>query len=749
MADGSVVIKVDADEKAAVKKLHKVEAEIDKLQAKLNEKQAGRSAVLQDIEELQKKISPLRQELRKAKEEWLSGGERSAMAGARHSELQAQIAPLQAQLEALYQQVEKYDKEIDGITPKLEEQKRIYGETQIQVAQLTRQNTALENASEKVAESADRFYNRVKGLAKRVFVFTVITAAFRQLRDHMALAVKTNAEATSAFAQLKGAVLVLVQPLVELLLPALTWVAQALTKVVSVLAQLFTLITGKSFASMKQSAKALNEEKKALEGVGKAADKASGSLAGFDEINTINTTESGAGGANAAIQPDFDFGGELEAANLENLLDLIKMIGAGLLAWKLADGFLDGMGKFLGILIAIEGAIHFVREFLDAWQNGIDWDNITGMLGAAAAMVTGLALAFGSVGAGIGLLVDGIAMLVLGFKDAFDNGWNLQNLLTSIAGIILTGLGIGLLVGSWIPVLIAAIAAVLLAFTVAYGEGENLLAGVKQMLQGFVDFFVGIFTGDIDRAIQGIVGIFDGLKKAVTAIWDGLTKSFLDFLDNLDKMTGGVLSPWIEDAKQLFTDLSDIVRTLLGDAIDFIRDAFVGLTEFVSGVFSGDMEKALSGVAQIFRSVFNLVLGVFESVVNFIISGVNHVIRGFNKFLALGDKVTEFLGWGSSKKVSELGRFTMPRIPALATGTVVPPNREFLAMLGDNKTETEVVSPLSTMKQAMLEALQESGGNGGGNITLYVYLNGRKMAVEMVKEINDMTRESGKPVLLL
>ena len=749
MADGSVIIKVDADEKAAVRKLHKVEAEIDKLQAKLNEKQAGRSAVLQDIEELQKKISPLRQELRKAKEEWLSGGEKSTAAGIRHSELQAQIAPLQAQLEALYQQVEKYDKEIDGITPKLEEQKRIYGETQIQVAQLTRQNTALENASEKVAESADRFYNRVKGLAKRVFVFTVITAAFRQLRDHMALAVKTNAEATSAFAQLKGAVLVLVQPLVELLLPALTWVAQALTKVVSVLAQLFTLITGKSFASMKQSAKALQDEKAALEGVGKAADKAAGSLAGFDEINTINTTESGTGGAGSAIQPDFDFGGELETSNLENLLDLIKMIGAGLLAWKLDKTFLGGLQNFLGILIAIEGAIHFVREFLDAWQNGIDWDNITGMLGAAAAMVTGLALAFGAVGAGIGLLVAGIAMLVLGFKDAFDNGWNLQNLLTSIAGIILTGLGIGLLVGSWIPVLIAAIAAVLLAFTVAYGEGENLLAGIKQMLQGFVDFFVGIFTGDIDRAIKGIVGIFDGLKKAVTAIWDGLTKSFLDFLDKLDKMTGGVLSPWIEDAKRLFTDLSDIVRTLLGDAIDFIRDAFVGLTEFVSGVFSGDMEKALRGVAQIFRSVFNLVLGVFEAVVNFIISGVNHVIRGFNKFLALGDKVTEFLGWGSSKKVSELGKFAMPRIPALATGTVVPPNREFLAMLGDNKTETEVVSPLSTMKQAMLEALRESGGSGSGDVILHVYINGRKMAVEMVKEINSMTRESGKTPLLL
>jgi hypothetical protein len=283
---------------------------------------------------------------------------------------------------------------------------------------------------------------------------------------------------------------------------------------------------------------------------------------------------------------------------------------------------------------------------------------------------------------------------------------------------------------------------------VAYGEGENLLAGIKQLLQGFVDFFAGIFTGDIDRAIKGIVGIFDGLKKAIVAIWDGLAKSFVAFLDKIDQLTGGVLSPWIEDAKQLFTDLSDVVRTLLGDAIDFVRDAFVGLTEFVSGVFSGDMDKALRGVAQIFRSVFNLVLGVFESVVNFIISGVNHVIRGFNKFLSLGDKVTEFLGWGSSKKVTELGKFTMPRIPALATGTVVPPNREFLAMLGDNKSETEVVSPLSTMKQAMLEALQESG-RGGGETVLHVYLNGRKMAVEVVKEINNMTRETGKPVLVL
>ena len=748
MADGSVIIKVDADEKAAVKKLHKIEDEIDKLQEQLSGKEQGKSALVQEAETLQKKLSQLRQEAKKYKEEWLAGGNTSGIAGAEHTKVQEQIAATKAKLDGVYQKIDKYDAEIAKITPKLEKQKNLYGETQVQVAQLTRKNTALENAAAGVAKSADGFYKRIKKIAKNVFIFTVLAAAFRALKDHMVAAVKSNADATNAFAQLKGAVLTLAQPLVEILLPAITWVAQALAKVVSVLAQLFAMITGKSFSAMKQNAKALNDEKKALEGVGKAADKAKGSLAGFDEINTINTTETGGGGA-AAIDPSFDFGGDLDTSNLENLLDLIKMIGAAFLAWKLSDSFLGGAKMFLGLLIAIEGAVHFVKEFLDAWQNGIDWDNLLGMLGAATAMVAGLAIAFGSVGAGIGLLISGIAMVVLGFKDAFDNGWNLQNLLTTIAGIILTGLGIGLLAGSWIPVLIAAIAAVLLAFTVAYGEGENLLAGIKQMLQGFVDFFVGIFTGDIDRAIKGIVGIFDGLKKAVVAIWDGLTKSFVAFLDKIDQLTGGKLHGIIDGAKKLFIDLCDIVRTLLGDAIDFVRDAFVGLTEFIAGVFSGDFEKALKGIAQIFRSVFNLVLGAFEAVVNAIVSGVNHVIRGINKVLSLGDKAAELLGLGATtRKFNELGKFTMPRIPALATGTVVPPNREFLAMLGDNKSETEVVSPLSTMKQAMLEALQESG-RGGGETVLHVYLNGRKMAVEVVKEINNMTRETGKPVLVL
>lgn len=62
-------------------------------------------------------------------------------------------------------------------------------------------------------------------------------------------------------------------------------------------------------------------------------------------------------------------------------------------------------------------------------------------------------------------------------------------------------------------------------------------------------------------------------------------------------------------------------------------------------------------------------------------------------------------------------------LPALATGTVVPANYgEFLAILGDNTSETEVVSPLSTIKQALAEVMGETGG-GETTIHSHVYID--------------------------
>lgn len=76
---------------------------------------------------------------------------------------------------------------------------------------------------------------------------------------------------------------------------------------------------------------------------------------------------------------------------------------------------------------------------------------------------------------------------------------------------------------------------------------------------------------------------------------------------------------------------------------------------------------------------------------------------------------------------------------------VIPPNRKFLAVLGDQKSGTNVEAPLSTIKQAVMEAMAQ-GSREPINVNLVV--DGKTLARVVVPNINNMTRAAGKPVLL-
>lgn len=85
------------------------------------------------------------------------------------------------------------------------------------------------------------------------------------------------------------------------------------------------------------------------------------------------------------------------------------------------------------------------------------------------------------------------------------------------------------------------------------------------------------------------------------------------------------------------------------------------------------------------------------------------------------------------------------KMPMLATGTVVPPRAGmFAAILGDNNRETEVVSPLSTMKQALKEALAESNISGGNQIAkAELILDGTRFGQLVVKFGNNEKNRVG------
>ena len=85
-------------------------------------------------------------------------------------------------------------------------------------------------------------------------------------------------------------------------------------------------------------------------------------------------------------------------------------------------------------------------------------------------------------------------------------------------------------------------------------------------------------------------------------------------------------------------------------------------------------------------------------------------------------------------------------IPRLAQGAVIPPNKQFLSVLGDQKSGTNVEAPLETIKQALMEALQSAGGQ---DIVVQLNLDGRVLTKAVVKNINTMTQQAGRSVLMV
>ena len=668
---------------------------------------------------------------------------------------ESELARYKGQTDGIQSAVEQTETAVESaadatksISPQIEEIAGKAGEVPPQIKESVgimyelRQNTIDAGAAmDAFRAHVDKFTARVKKLAKRVFVFTVITGALRSVKNWMWQVIQTSDEARSAMGQLKGALLTMAQPLAELVIPLFTAFVRVLTAIISTLAQLIALITGKSISAMKSNAKSLNAQADAIDGVGESAKDASKYLAGFDELNVMDSSDSSGsgGGSSSGISPDFDFDANKSEGQLRNLLTLIEAGAAALLGWKFGNGFKDGLVKAVGYFLVMDGAIRTITSMFDAWNNGVSFENLNGMITGITEIVVGLYVALGPTAAAIGAVVGGIAMLITGIKDAMDVGFNAQNLMMTITGMLVAGVGIGVLAGSWIPLLIAGIAGLLLVITNFFGDSEKLLSGFRDILDGFKLFFTGVFAGDIEKSIEGIQKIFGGLKTVVFSIFNAIQNMIFSFLDWLDEKTGGKLHSIIEFAKSMIGGAFDYIRSAAGGLIDAVETIFGGLIKFVSGAFTGNWRSAWEGIKDIFRGVWNGIVGVLGSGINIIVRALNWLISKMNKIsFTVPDWVPGIGGKSVGINIKSIPEY---QIPYLAQGAVIPPNREFMAVLGDQKRGNNIEAPEDLIRKIVRE---ESGNNGGTHVTIVLdSVDGKKLFDAIVRQNNAVVRATG------
>lgn len=651
MADGEVVFEATISDKKLHQELNKVKSNIESLQKEFNRLGDQKTPMEDRLRNIGAELDAAKQEL---------ADMRTAPKGTYEkidvSEQAERVRMLQSEFNKTANSIDKLHEKLNKTGDKISDAKTQAVELAQQIEGRAK-GAGLRNATEAAADSMKVFGQRLKSVVRSALVFTVITQALTKVRDWVKNVVMVNSEARESIAQLKGALLTLAQPLVSVVVPAFMFLVKVLTAVITQISRLVALISGKSVKATANSAKALNKETNALKGTGSAAKKAASQLAAFDEINQISTEtadDAGGGGLND-IKPDFSYMDEI-SNKLKKIADAVMLIAAGLALWKLGSSLPGMLGKILtklgGILIAVGGLIILWESLSDAWNNGVNWKNLLGSLAGTAALAGGLALTFGKVGAGIGLVIAGAAMIITAFKDICDNGANLQNTLMLIAGIVATGLGFFFLTGSVIPLAIAGIASILVAMMKLTGNLEEFAKNLKENILG-------------------------------------------------------------------------------------------GIIQFIKGVFTGDLKMALEGVKKVAKGGVNGVLIIVESFINNIIRGLNWLITKINSIsLKVPDWVPGVGGKGWSPHIGQMDSITLPR---LATGAVIPPNKEFLAVLGDQKSGTNIETPLATMVEAFKQAMAESGG---GTTTVVVQLDGKEIARSTVKNINNMTRAAGRPVLL-
>ena len=752
MADGKIVIAVDADAKKAQKELDTLSAKIDKMEAKLNEDTGTQSglkkeldAALQSAKQTEDALKSLRSEADRLK--GITSGNASANpaeyidAYSRQAEVAAQIKEQEQLLVQQNKTAEKLGSQYAKITDKvitqtdaLDVAKTKAGELVQQITNASGASARMAEASARVEKSMNKFGRRLSGVLRSALVFTVLSRGLSQLRSWLGETIMQNEAARASIAQLKAALLTLAQPILEVVIPVFVKLVNILAQVVTAIAKFFGMLSGKSWSSQVSAAKGLNAEKEALEGVGSAAEDASKSMASFDEINQITSNQASGGGgtsgagASSGITPDFS-NLDLAEDKLNDILGIVGAIAAGLLAWKIASMFTDDLGKIGGIALAAAGAFALVYFWLDAWNNGIDMTNFLGMLGGLAALAGGLALAFGPTAAAIALVVGGLAMLVVGIKDVIENGFTLENTLTIIAGLLAAGIGISILTGSWIPLLIAAIASILVALVSFTGHGEELINGLKDVVSGFGKFFKGIFTGDMKLALEGAKQIWSGLKQTWNAIVNSIKDAWSAFIT------------WLQGKNPALAAIFETIGKLFSDQYNAWKKILSGLITFLTGVFTGDWKKAWNGVLDILKGIWNLIVGTVEGAINFIIDGINLLISALNKIQFNMPEWVPLIGGKSfGINITPVSRVALPR---LASGAVIPPNREFMAVLGDQKSGTNIETPLATMVQAFKQAMNETGGAGGRQMTVILRLDRRELGRAIYQLNNEETQRVG------
>lgn len=760
MADGTIIINTEIDSTQAQKELNALTKKISGLSEKLNDLEREKLPLVEQSDQLAANLNVALATL-----EHMKSGEEFFTSDSIANQ-QARVKSLQKEFDASVAKLETIDLKINKTAASLDNAKRKAGELSGQIAGAKNGTRELSPAAKEASKRFEKLGNRIKGLAKRVFVFALLTAALRKIREYMWAAIQTNTDAMAALAKLKGALRTLAQPLVNVVIPAFTLFANVLTVVVNTAARLLSALFGSTLASSQKAAKSLYDQQNAIKGVGSAAKKASKNLASFDELNTMSgdSDSFGGGGVSSGVAPDF---ASMVSSGLTAVATLFT--GVALLALGAVIAF-SGMNIPLGIAMMVAGALAVYGAASENWE--LIAATLQGSLAAVMAIIAGAVLAIGvilvmggHIPIGIGMILAGAAALATVAAVNWDTITKFItdniNIITGIVGAASLAVGAILaLSGTNLPLGIALLlvgaGSLAASITLNWDTIQNAMKGpigeATAIISGAV-LVLGatlLFTGaGIPLGIGLILLGSAGLATAIVPNWNTVQEKLQGPLGGIMALIGGFLV--VLGLILLFTGAGiplGIGLIVAGGAslAAAIAPNWNFITEKVKGVWQSVKDFWNAKIAPIFTAAWWANLG--KTIMNGLISGVE---AGINWVLGgIGDMANGITGILNKIPGVNIGRINWGNvhIPRLAQGAVIPANREFLAVLGDQKHGTNIEAPADLIRQIVREEVGQT--SGATHVTIVLdSVDGKKLFDAIVKQNNAVIRATGASPLVV
>lgn len=448
------------------------------------------------------------------------------------------------------------------------------------------------------------------------------------------------------------------------------------------------------------------------------------------------------------VANDFDWKGfGRSVGEFLSSIDWMTIIGQVFdILWTVFSGFISGLfdtktGKVVvGIaagMLAIEGVFKGLKLI----------GTVTTLVKTISTIFSGLSLIFSPSGAVIVAIVAGAALIIANWdkiKDAVKALWD--NVLVPF-GNFLKDIFVSIWDDMLKPVLVYIAENVIPKLMETL---RNLWDNVLQPLGSFIlDVFAPVFevlSGVLESLWKNVVipvadaigGLFASAFKALWAIINDLIipvfKSVIDVLKILWEKLMKPIVEWVRDTlgpilEQVFEavgnkigglidTLSNVLEFLsglisgvgdtlssvidmIGEVLGNLFDIFGGIIDIITGVFTGDWEKAWNGVVEVFRGIFNLIPSIAEGVINGAIGLINGIINGINN-------VTDKVGIPDIPNIPEvkLPRFEMGGFPE--DGLFFANHNELVGTFSNGQTAVANNEQIvEGIKQGVKEAVSE------------------------------------------